>query len=52
MLEFICYLIALLFALLAALAGPPFPSLDRVRLLAASFAAFLVPVLVHAAQAV
>jgi len=52
MLEFICYLTALIFALLSVFAGPPFPAMDRVRLLAASFTAFLVPLLVHAAQAV
>lgn len=52
MLEFICYLTALVLGLLAALTGPPFPPMDRVRLLAAAFVASLVPALVHAAQAV
>lgn len=51
MLALICYLLALVFALLAV-AGPAHPSLDRVRLLAAAFAAFVVPFLVGAAEAV
>lgn len=52
MLELICYLLALVFALLAVLAPQLPPSMDRVRLLAASFACFVIPALVHAAQAV
>lgn len=51
MLELICYLLALIFALLAVL-GPAHPKVDRLQLLAAAFAAFVVPALVHAAQAV
>lgn len=51
MLELVCYLLALVFAVLAVV-GPPHPALDRVRLLAAAFGAYTVPFLVHAAQAV
>lgn len=51
MLELVCYLLALVFGLLAVL-GPPHPQLDRVRLLAAGFTAFVIPLLVHAAQRV
>jgi len=52
MLELVCYLLALIFGALAALAGPPFPALDRTRLLAAAFTCFVIPLLVHAARAV
>jgi uncharacterized membrane protein len=50
MLDFICYLLALIFAALAVLAGPPFPAYDRARLLSLAFACFVVPFLVDAAQ--
>lgn len=52
MLDLICYLIALVLAALAVFSGPPLPSMDRTRLLAASFAAYLVPFLVHATERV
>lgn len=52
MLELICYLLALIFALLAVLA-PALPSgFDRVRLLSAAFVCFVIPFLVVAAKAV
>lgn len=50
MLELLCYLLAVIFGSLATLAGPPLPPLDRTRLLAAAFTAFVIPFLVHAAQ--
>jgi hypothetical protein len=51
-LELVCYLLSLIFALLAVLA-PALPSgFDRGRLLAAAFVCFVVPLLVHAAKAV
>ncbi len=50
MLDLICYLLALVLAGLAALA-PNSPPFDRVRLLAAAFTAFVLPFVVHAAEA-
>lgn len=51
MLDFICYLLSLIFAALAFLA-PPLPvSVDRMRLLAAAFGCFVIPFLVEAAKA-
>ncbi len=52
MLELICHLLALIFGGLAVFAAPPLPPMDRTRLLAAAFTAFVVPFLVNAAQAV
>lgn len=52
MLELVCYLLALIFGLLAVLAPQLPPSLERVRLLAAAFACFVIPFLVHAAKTV
>jgi hypothetical protein len=52
MLELVCYLLALIFALLAVLAPQLPPNIDRVRLLAAAFTCFVIPLLVHAARAV
>jgi hypothetical protein len=49
-LELVCYLLALIFGLLAVLAPQLPPSLDRVRLLSAAFVCFVIPALVHAAQ--
>lgn len=49
MLAFICYLLAVIFGLLAVL-GPSHPSLDRARMLAAAFTAFAVPFMVAAAK--
>jgi hypothetical protein len=51
-LELICYLLALIFALLAAIAPALPPSFDRVRVLSAAFACFVIPFLVDAAKAV
>lgn len=51
-LELVCYLLALIFGLLAVLAPALPPNFDRVRLLAAGFVCFIVPLLVHAAKAV
>ncbi|MEU0181788.1 hypothetical protein ABZ312_11455 [Streptomyces sp. NPDC006207] len=51
MLELICYLAALILAAIAVLA-PNSPPFDRVRFLAAAFAAYVIPALVHAAQSV
>lgn len=50
MLELCCYLLAVVFGTLAVFAGPPLPPMDRTRLLAAAFTAFVIPALVHAAQ--
>jgi hypothetical protein len=50
-LDLVCYLLAVIFGALATLAGPPLPPLDRTRLLAAAFTCFVIPALVHAAQA-
>lgn len=52
MLELICYLLALIFGLLAVLAPALPPNFDRLRLLAAGFTCFVVPLLVHAAKGV
>lgn len=52
MLDLVCYLLAVIFGALAVFAAPPLPPLDRTRLLAAAFTAFVVPFLVHAAQSV
>ncbi len=52
MLELVCYLLALIFGLLAVLAPQLPPSMDRVRLLSAAFVCFVIPLLVHAARAV
>jgi hypothetical protein len=51
-LELVCYLLALIFGLLAVLAPALPPNFDRVRLLAAAFTCFVVPLLVHAAKTV
>jgi hypothetical protein len=51
-LEFVCYLLALVFALIATLAPQLSPALDRLRLLSAAFACFVLPLLVHAAEQV
>jgi len=50
MLELLCYLLAVIFGGLAVFAGPPLPPMDRARLLAAGFTAFVIPSLVHAAH--
>lgn len=50
MLDLLCYLLALIFSGLAVFSGPPLPSLDRIRLLAAGFTCFVIPFLVHAAH--
>ncbi len=50
MLELVCYLLAVVFGVLAALAGPPLPPLDRTRMLALALTCFVIPALVHAAQ--
>ncbi len=52
MLSFICYLLALIFAALAVLAGSTLPAaFDRVRLLSAAFLCFVIPAMVGAAEA-
>lgn len=51
-LELVCYLLALVFALIAVLAPSPPASFDRLRILAVAAACFVVPFLVHAAEAV
>jgi hypothetical protein len=50
MLEFICYLLAVILAGVAAIAPAMSPSFDRVKLLSAAFVAFVIPFLVHAGQ--
>ncbi len=52
MLDLICYLVSVIFGALAVFAAPPLPPMDRTRLLAAAFTAFVIPALVHAAQSV
>jgi hypothetical protein len=42
-LALVCYLLAVIFGALAALAGPPLPPMDRTRLLAAGFVCFVIP---------
>jgi hypothetical protein len=50
LLDLICYLLAVIFSGLAALA-PPLPPLDRTRLIAAALCCLAIPAMVHAAQA-
>jgi hypothetical protein len=51
-LEFVCYLLALVFALVGVLAPQLSPAFDRLRLLSAAFACLVLPLLVHAAERV
>lgn len=52
MLELVCYLLALIFAGLAVATPPIHASVDRLWLLCAAFTCFVIPLLVHAAEAV
>jgi hypothetical protein len=50
MLTLICFLLAAVFAGLAAIVPNSTPALDRTRMLAAAFTAFVIPLVVHAGQ--
>jgi len=49
-LDLTCYLLAVVIAGLAAITPSTVPAFDRTRMLAAAFAAFAVPFVIHAGQ--
>lgn len=51
MLELVCYLLALIFAALAVVGPHVHATVDRLWLLCAAFLCFVIPALVHAAEA-
>lgn len=52
MLELVCYLLALVFVALAVVGPHMHAAVDRLWLLCAAFLCFVIPFLVHAAEAV
>lgn len=50
-LELICYLLAVIFAALAVFGSAAHPRINQLSLLSAAFLVFVIPALVHAAEA-